>query len=225
MIAQLSKKSKANQAAIEKYESRIGADQNKIASMTSKISKYSSSIAQYKKQLNTASKNNALIVMKLAQTRKLVNDLMQQRNEALSLAEKYRLSVEQKDRAVGKFEVDIRRIRARVADLDMKLQRANAVQKNLAGLLREHKVMITGLKKLLHSRPTPGEFEELDRAFKASRATIKALKANLQQYAKSGGDAHSNHETDEDSHDIDGDHHVEINIHQLQEGESALDLM
>ena len=152
---------------------------------------------QYEQELDNARNSNSLILTKLAQTRRLVNKLMQQRNEALSLVRKYRLSLEQGGTERARDESDIRSIRARVAGLNLKLQRANAVQKNLRGLLREHKVMINGLKKLLRSRPSQDQVDELNRALKASRETIKALKAKLQVFADSddapASDEHDDH--------------------------------
>jgi predicted nucleic acid-binding Zn-ribbon protein len=152
---------------------------------------------QYEQELDSARNSNSLILTKLAQTRRLVNKLMQQRNEALSLVRKYRLSLEQGGTERARDESDIRSIRARVAGLNLKLQRANAVQKNLRGLLREHKVMINGLKKLLRSRPSQDQVDELNRALKASRETIKALKAKLQVFADSddapASDEHDDH--------------------------------
>jgi hypothetical protein len=83
------------------------------------------------------------------------------------------------------------------------------VKKSLRGLLQEHKVVITGLKKILSSRPTQGEFKELNEVFDASRATIKVVKARLQLYADSDDD----------------DHHFKINIHRNRKGENVLGLI
>jgi len=156
-------------------------------------------IDQYRQELEKARNSNSLILTKMTQTRKLVASLVQQRNEALSLAKKYRLSLEAGVGEHAQDEASLRSIRARVAELNLKLKRANAVQKNLRGLLREHKVMVTGLKKLLSSRPSQGQVEELNRALKASRETISALKAKLRQLADSD-DSGSNVEHDDRHH-------------------------
>jgi len=198
------------------------------------LQQYSLKIASYKKELDIFVKNSFLIEKKLAATVKLASGLKKQRDKAAALAKKYKSRLDQiadKDKeiiddsaaALLKYRKQIAKLNRTLQRVNKRLQRANSVKKNLKGLLREHKVMVSGLRKMLKSRPSLGEFNELNNAFKASRATIRALKARLRKLAKPTRPRRVRR--GEDSHTVDGadEHHVEINIHQLQELEDAAD--
>jgi len=212
-ISGLAKDSDAATSKIAKMSSRIAklnknsaADQAEIARMASRIAKYRQELAKSRQSLK-------LIWQKMSEARKLTASLTRQRDDARALADRYGRRLHQmardqqsagdKRKALQRM---ISRLNANVNALNSKLRRANAVKKNLKALLVEHKVMISGLRKILSKRPSQGQFDQLVKALRASRETIEALKKKLQRYANSTP-SNKRHRHP----------HIEINIHSLQE--------
>jgi len=174
-------------------------DRKEIAAMKRSIAVYASRIEKYKQDLVKARQSVRLISQKMSQTRKLFSSLKQERDDARALADKFKRllgqlsKVDQRDDGKYKsLKIMVRRLNRRVASLNSELDRANAVKKNLRSLLREHKVMISGLRRMLRSRPSGGQYNELVRALRASRENIRALKGQLQQYADANEDKRRN---------------------------------
>jgi len=223
-ISGLAKDSRAATSKIAKMSSRIAkldknsaADQAEIARMASRIAKYRQELAKSRQSLK-------LIWQKMSEARKLTASLTRQRDDARALADRYGRRLDQMARdqqSAGDkrrtLQRMISRLNANVNALNSKLRRANAVKKNLKALLVEHKVMISGLRKILSKRPSQGQFDQLVKALRASRETIEALKKKLQQYAN-----HPSQQPDSTQSNRRRRHrHIEINIHSLQEEEQA----
>lgn len=234
------KKISALGVEVGKLKSTTESDQKRIAKMKSWISKYKPKMKQIKDQLTKAQASLKLVSDKHAEALKYTENLKSQRDMALELADKYKKKlgqVQQTDtKVVTGLRLKIRKMRARVEYLTSLLKRAIEVADALKKLSSEHKVQISGLKKLLKMRPAQSQFRELSKALKASRRTIKALKAKLQQKVDSGddegdrkhveiiihrGQQPSSSDDDDGSGDDDSRKHVEINIHRRPSSSSS----
>jgi chromosome segregation ATPase len=207
--------------------------------MTSSIAKYTSSITKYQQELDKVHHSFALIKEKMSQAQKLFSFLVKKRNDALALAEKYKHHLEHySEREHARVKAIIVKLEARVDELNAKLDKADNVKQNLEKLMHEHEVMIEGLKKIISKRPSEAEFQEVTKALKACRETIQALKARLRDSvyvgsdddesssssdsssSKSSSSTSSSDASDDEDHD--GSHHVEINVHDMQDDVPAV---
>ena len=166
---------------IAQLQASAGADHAQIAGMATTINDYT-------KQLQKAQQSIAAVSAKLAEISKSVESLTQQRKDALDLVKKYQIELGKDVRVVGLdsqrekvLQRIIGKLRAHVKGLNFKLHRMAAVNRNLKGLMREHRFVISGLKTLIRSSPSPGRVQEMNRALLASRRTIKVLMGELQQ--------------------------------------------
>jgi len=219
---------------IAKLESNAHANQAEIARMTSSIAKYTLSVGKYQKELDSVHHSFELIKEKMSQAQRLFSFLVKKRNDALALAEKYKHDFQHyTEKEHARVKAVIEKLEARVHELNAKLERADGVTKNLQRLMHEHEVMIEGLKKIISKRPTEGEFREVTKALEAARGTIKELKARLRDSiyvgsdddesssssgsSKSSKSSKSSGSSSDASNDVhDDDHHVEINVHDMQ---------
>jgi chromosome segregation ATPase len=193
---------------IAELSSASDADRDQIAKLKSSNVDYQQKLNTAHEELRVSQSNMEVIKDKMFKARNLLKALTKQRDDVVAIADRYKNALDQFSKDHGADSTKLQNVqkvlghlRSRVRDLNKKLERAEAVRKNLSSLLREHKNIITGLTKLLRKRPTQDQFDELNKALKASRETIKALKTKLKQLADSKDD---NGSTDsDDSYDRD----------------------
>jgi len=197
---------------IAELSSASDADRDQIAKLKSSNVDYQQKLKNANAELKKSKANMKLIKSKIIKARNLLKALTKQRNQAISLAIKYKTDYValMKKRAVNREKLkNVRRIlghlRSRIRDLDQKLERAEAVRKNLSSLLREHSSMVSGLTKLLRQRSADHKSDDLDNALVAARETIESLKAQLQKLAKVNNDGDDSNSDGNDSNSDDND--------------------